>query len=183
MENSMEELLGQILKEPKAVIALCAVIISLVSLILSIITAFQNRKNNRLSVRLIAYILPNDYEDNISVILQNKGTGPLICDHIEFVRNSKERKPFLIDFMPILEDGYYWKTFSKASKIVLRPSEEKILLCFEGDTSDPGFIKQRNLIREALKEIEIKAEYTSIFKEWIPFKLTYKLTWFGRVKG
>ncbi len=84
--------------------------------------------------------------------------------------------------MPSLEDGYYWETFSKASKIVLRPSEEKTLLEFKGDISDSKFIKQRDEIRESLSKVELKMRYTSIFNENKPFKLDYKLTWFGRKK-
>ncbi|GAA4839580.1 hypothetical protein [Algivirga pacifica] len=178
----MKEIFNKILEEPKAIIALCAVIISLISLVLSIVTAYQNRKNSRLGVRPLAYIYPPDYEDRIAVIIQNKGTGPLITKELKFTRDNNEKKSYLIDFMPDLEDGYYWETFSKASKIILRPSEEKTLLEFKGDINDPKFIKQRDEIREALSKVQLKMKYTSIFNEKKPFKLDYKLTWFGRNK-
>ena len=178
----MNKILEEILEKPETTIALYAFGISLIALILSIITAFQNRRNNRLGVRPLAYILPPDYEDRIAVIIQNKGTGPLISKEIKFVGENKVKKNHLIDFMPNLSEGYYWSTFSKASKIILRPSEETILLEFKGDVSDPNFKKQRDEIRAALSEIEIKMKYTSIFNEFSPFKLNYKLTWFGRKK-
>lgn len=178
----MNELLEKILNTPETIIALCAIAISLISLILSIITTSQNRKNNRLGLRPLAYILPPDYEDRIAVIIQNKGTGPLITKKIMFLGENNVEKKYLIDFMPNLQEGYHWKTFTKASKFILRPSEEIILLEFKGDISDSNFIKQRNEIRKELNKTEIQIEYTSVFNESKPFKLKYKLTWFGRKK-
>lgn len=178
----MEEQLQKILDDPKATLALCAVFISFISLLLSILTSFQNRKNNRLGVRPFAYIHPPDYEDRIAVIIQNKGTGPLITREIKFKDEKGNTKNCLIDFMPGLEKDYYWSDYTKASKIVLRPSEEKILVEFKGSVNDSNFIIQRDKIRKALSSIVIEIKYTSIFQERIPFKLKYKLTWFGRIK-
>lgn len=175
----MLDLLEGILNKPDSTIAFAAVIISMISLLLSIISAGQNRRNNRLSVRPICYILPPDYDNRIAVIIQNKGTGPLITKKIEFKKGETESKSYLIDYMPSLENGYYWSTFSKASKIVLRPSEEKILLEFKGDPAEEDFIRQRDRIREELSKIQINISYTSIFNEWCPFKLNYNLTWFA----
>ena len=178
----MIELLKKILEKPDTTISLCAIIISIISLVLAIISALQNRKNNRLGVRPLAYILPPDYEDRIAVIIQNKGTGPLISKKIKFIGENNTEKNYLIDYMPPLQKEYYWSTFTKSSKIVLRPSEEKVLLEFKGDINDPKFIEQRNEIRKALSKIEIKIEYVSIFEEFCHFKLNYRLTWFAREK-
>lgn len=178
----MEELLQNILEKPESILALCALGISMISLILSILTSFQNRKNNRLNVKPIAYVLPPDYENRIAVIIQNKGTGPLISREIKFIGENNVEKNYLLDFMPALKYGHKWTTFSKTSKIILRPSEEKVLLEFRGDDSDPNFIENRDQIREALSKIEIKMKYTSVFDEICSFKLNYKLSWFGREK-
>tara|TARA_Y100000815_G_C13321810_1_gene492583 strand:+ start:1368 stop:1904 length:537 start_codon:yes stop_codon:yes gene_type:complete len=178
----MGKLLQEILDDPKATIALCAVIISFISLLLSIITSIFNRKNNRLGVRPLAYIYPPDFENRIAVILQNKGTGPLITKKIRFANENGVSKKYLLDLLPILGQGYYWSDYSKASKIVLRPSEEKVLLEFKGDHLNSGFIRNRDLIRKELSKIEIEIHYTSIFNECRPFKLKYKLSWFGRKK-
>lgn len=178
----MNELLIKILAEPQATLALCALIISLISLLLAVYSSFQNRKNNRLGVRPLACVLPKDYENKIAVIIQNKGTGPLITKRIKFVGDNNRTENYLIDFMPSLEKGYFWSTFSKASSIVLRPSEEKILLEFDGDITDPKFIEQRNAIRHELSKIEINIKYKSIYNEWRPFKLCNKLKWYNREK-
>ena len=51
-------------------------IVSICALVVAYITYTSSKKHNYLSVKPIAYILPQDYEDKICVILQNKGTGP-----------------------------------------------------------------------------------------------------------
>jgi hypothetical protein len=178
----MKEILLKILEKPEYILALCALIISIISLGLAFYSSYQNRLHNRLGVRPYAYILPKDYEDNIAVIIQNKGTGPLITKTISFCKNGVDNKKYLIDFMPSLYDGYYWSTFSKAQKIILRPSEEKVLIEFSGKLTDNDFKKQRDLIRKALSEIEMNIEYTSIYNEKKPFKLNYKLDWYKREK-
>lgn len=178
----MDELLQKILDKPESTLALCALGVSVISLVLAVLTSFQNRKNNRLNVKPMAYVLPPDYEGRIAVIIQNKGTGPLISREIKFIGENNVEKKYLLDFMPKLKYGYSWSTFSKASKIILRPSEEKVLLEFKGDDSDPNFIENRDQIREALSKIEIKMKYTSVFNETCSFKLNYKLSWFGRKK-
>ena len=106
----------------------------------------------------------------------------MITKEIKFLGENNIEKKYLIDFMPDLQDEYYWSTFTKASKFVIRPSEEMVLLEFKGDINDSNFIKQRNEIRVELSKIQIQMKYTSIFNEFIPFKLKYRLTWFGRVK-
>lgn len=178
----MKEILLKFLEEPQPIIALCALIISIVSLFLAFRTSYQNRMHDRLSVRPLAYVLPKDYEHNIAVIIQNKGTGPLITKQMSFNDKKGEIKKYLIDFMPNLMEGYYWTTFSKVQKIVLRPSEEKILLEFSGEISDKNFVRQRDKIRKALSDIEINMTYTSIYNEKRPFKLNYKLSWYKRKK-
>jgi len=129
----------------------------------------------------LAYVLPMDYEDHIAVIIQNKGTGPLISSKISF-HNGKQERDYLVDFMPALNEGFYWTTFSKTKRIVLRPGEDKALLEFKGDIQNQDYIKQRDIIRKELSKIEIKLNYTSVFNERNPFKLNFKLSWYSRLK-
>lgn len=67
----MNETLEIILEKSRTIISFSVTLISMIALVLFVITAFQNRKNNRLGVRPLAYILPSDYEDRIVVIIQN----------------------------------------------------------------------------------------------------------------
>ena len=178
----MKELLLKILNDPRSVVALCAVIISIISLFLAIYSAFQTRKNNRLSKLPIGYILPYDGEEEIHVTLQNNGTGPLITTSINFLNSSGEAKKSLVEWMPELGSNYQWTTFSEAKKIVLKPSDTKILLKLNGDKADPEFAKIRDEIRLALKDITVDIKYKSVFNERKNKHLLFKLKWFSRKK-
>lgn len=90
--------------------------LSLLSLFVAIFSAYQTRKNNRLSKLPIGYILPRDYEEEISVTLQNNGTGPLITNSIQFIDENDNVKNALIEFMPSLKEPFVWETFRKQEK-------------------------------------------------------------------
>jgi hypothetical protein len=158
-------------------------IISILGVVIALITFYSSRKHNRLSVKPIAYILPQDYEDKICVILQNKGTGPLISTFINFkdVKINKNEKS-LINHMPSLKNDCKWRNFSKAQKFVLSPNESKILLELDGNIGDKDFIENRDLIRKKLADIEVNIKYTSIYNEYFKQDLKYKLDWYARSK-
>lgn len=158
-------------------------LISLLGLVIALITFFSSRKHNRLSVKPIAYILPQDYEDKICVILQNKGTGPLISTNIDF-KNEKTNKSekSLINHMPSLKNNYHWRNFSKAQKFILSPNESKILLELDGKLDDKDFIENRDLIRKELANIIVNIKYTSVYNEFWKQDLKYKLDWYARSK-
>lgn len=156
------------------------IIVSISALFIAVFTFYQSKKHNYLSVKPIANILPQDYEDKICVILQNKGVGPLITKSIKFKNKyTNIEKSYLIDFMPDLTENYSWSNFSKASKYILTPNEDKILLEFTSPNIDNGFEKNRTVIRQALKDIKIIIEYTGIYNEKVE-TLEYELKWYNR---
>jgi len=175
IENNLDKI--DFFKDP------ITLIISIVGLVIALITYFSSRKHNRLSVKPIAYILPQDYEDKICVVLQNKGTGPLISTSINFknIKTNKNEKS-LINHMSSLKNDYTWSDFSKAQKFVLSPDENKILLELKGNPEDKKFIENRDLIRKQLADIEINIRYTSVYNEFCKEKLKYKLDWYARNK-
>lgn len=155
------------------------IIISIFSLFISFLLFFQTKRHNYLSVKPIAYILPKDYEDYICVVLQNKGTGPLITKSIKFINKiTNEEKPFLIDFMPQLLGGHHWSNFSKATEYTLIPNEDKILIEYNPTNDKIGKTNKEN-IRKALKSIEIIIEYQGIYGENTEI-IKKSLNWYGR---
>jgi hypothetical protein len=155
-------------------------IVSLCALVVAYITYTSSKKHNYLAVKPIAYILPQDYEDKICVILQNKGTGPLITKSIKFVNEeTKEEKKYLIDFMPILKANRKWTNFSKAQKYILTPNEDKILLEYSFMEDDKSYEENKLEIRKALKDIRIIITYSGVYDEKID-TLNFKLKWYGR---
>jgi hypothetical protein len=155
-------------------------IVSICALVVAYITFTSSKKHNYLSVKPIAYILPQDYEDKICVILQNKGTGPLITKSIKFVNDeTKVEKKYLIDFMPNLKDNRKWSNFSKAEKYILTPNEDKILLEYSLTENDTSYEENKLEIRKALKDIKIIITYSGVYNEEID-TLNFKLKWYGR---
>lgn len=106
--ESISKFLGE---NMEAIVAICALFVAWV-------TYRSSQKHNYLSVKPIGYILPKDYTNHICVVLQNKGTGPLITKSIKF-RNeiTGEEKDYLIDFMPTLMDEEVWSNFSKSKNV------------------------------------------------------------------
>ncbi|MGV7108010.1 hypothetical protein ACUSJC_15860 [Flavobacterium sp. U410] len=155
-------------------------ILSICALIVAYITYSSSRKHNYLSVKPIAYILPKDYEDHVCVILQNKGTGPLITKSIKFINDeTKEEKKYLIDFVPALKHGEKYSNFSKANKYILTPNEDKILLEYTFRKDSKSFEENKRIIRKVLKDIRIVITYTGVYNE-TKDTLDFKLKWYGR---
>lgn len=164
-------------EKPEITIAFFALITSILGIFISIWTIRSSQKHNKLSVKPIAYILPQNYEDKICVNIQNKGTGPLIVDKIEFIDlRTNTKKNALIDLMPELEN-YCWSNYSSAHKFVLSPNESKILLDLTGELDDDIYIYNRNIIRKALSYIQIRLEYTGIYGDKNVI-LNYNLDWY-----
>lgn len=157
----------------EAIIAICACIVAY-------ITYSSSKKHNYLSVKPIAYILPQDYENKICVIFQNKGTGPLITKSVKFINDkTKVEKKYLIDFMPVLVKEQKWNNFSKSQKYILTPNEDKVLLEFSKTKKSKSFKKNKLLIRNALKDIRVVITYSGVYDENVE-TLDFKLKWYGR---
>ena len=156
------------------------IIVSISALFIACLTYYQSRIHNYLSVKPIANILPQDYENKICVILQNKGVGPLITKSIKFVNTqTKEEKKILVDFMPELTGNSSWTNFSKASKYILTPNEDKILLELSTNEIDDNFEINKTSIRKALKDLVVYIEYEGVYGNQTE-KLEYPLKWYKR---
>lgn len=177
----LEQLLYKITTDPEAIIAFGALVISIVSIILSLVTINQTKKHNRLSVKPLCHIHPPDYENRIAVIIQNHGVGPLITKSTKFYDESNEIRTYLIDLMPPLPVGYHWTHFTKSDSFVVPANDEKILIELSGDHTDSDFQKLRDLVRKRLSSITLEYEFTDIYGQTFPGK-KYKLSWFGRNK-
>ncbi|MFN1215927.1 hypothetical protein ACKW6Q_02965 [Chryseobacterium kwangjuense] len=166
-----------LIDNPEIAIAFLALIVSIIGVFISIWTIRSSQKHNKLSVKPIAYILPQNYEDKICVNIQNKGTGPLIVKKIEFIDlKTKVKTKSLVESMPNLQN-YHWSNFSSAKEFVLSPNETKIMLELTGEIDDEIYIFNRELIREKLSTIEIYLEYTGIYGDKnIIFR--YLLDWY-----
>ncbi|MBL1220551.1 hypothetical protein JET18_06855 [Chryseobacterium sp. L7] len=171
--------LSFLIDKPEISIAFLALIVSIIGVFISIWTIRSSQKHNKLSVKPIAYILPQNYEDKICINIQNKGTGPLIVKNIEFIDlKTKIKTKSLVELMPNLQN-YHWSNFSSAKEFVLSPNETKIMLELSGEIDDNIYILNRELIREKLSNIEIYLEYTGIYEDE-NINIKYLLDWYRR---
>ena len=162
-----------------AITALCAIIISFMSIILTLISLFLQRKHNRKSVKPIGNIAISDYENLISVEIFNRGSGPLIikeftAEYRNIIKNN------LISLMPFLPENVSWSTFfDELNEFSILPGESINLLEFKPDLENIAEVNFRNEVRKVLSEIKVTLKYSDIYDCLMPIKVK-KLSWFGR---
>jgi hypothetical protein len=163
----------------KAIIALSALFVSIVSVIFTFYALKIQRKHNRLSVKPIGDLFLGDYLDSKSVELYNNGVGPLLCKKI--ITKDKEGliKDHIIDFLPDLEVKGHGKIYTKKGNFIIVAGEKVSLFSFEGDHNDNKFATVRDLIRSELSKLTLTIHYEDIYgKKMLP--LIESLAWFGR---
>ena len=164
-----------------AITALCAVIISFVSISLTAVTIWLQRRHNFKSVMPIADINLQDYESFISVEVKNTGIGPLIINEvIVFNSDNGEKKNNVIDWLPDLPLDYTWDTFiSHLHGRVIAPNQKIVLAKLSGDLEDHTYIYSRNLVRNTLSKLILIIKYSDIYgRKMNP--IIRPMDWFGR---
>jgi hypothetical protein len=162
-----------------ALAAVSALVVSLLSIILTVWTLRQQRRHNFLSLTPIASILFDDYEDKIAVTVKNTGIGPLIVDTFR-ATDGKEEKDDLISWMPVLPGDMCWSTFNgNMDGFCIVAGEEKVVLRLQGNANDKTFQDARNNIRRALSTLSVTVTYKDIYNRKMKPK-TRTLSWFGR---
>lgn len=180
------EYLLQFLKDHKdeigGVAAICAVLISFLSIVFTVRALRLQRQHNYKSLTPIMYISLGDYENDIFVKLENHGVGPLIIENLK-VKSGGQIKDTIIDFMPKLPAGMFWSTFSRHFENRSLPQNQTItLLHLEGEESDINnsiFVTACDEIRKSLSQISLEVKYKDIYDRAMPI-YERKLDWFGR---
>jgi len=177
------ELINKIMTTPENLIAVLALVTSIVSILYTAKSLKIQREHNFKSVKPIAHIDLGDYETDIYIKITNNGIGPLIIKNVQ-ITNGTISSENLIDILPEnIRLNTLWNTFS--AKIItqsIRVDNHLFLLQkkFPNDNSiSPEQESLRTELREALKHIIIKIEYTDIY-EVNKYITTKDLAWFGR---
>ncbi len=178
----MDPLLEVIKNHPEQVnafVALCALVISFVSILLTLATLRIQRIHNFKSVTPIADFPIGDYENQLTVKLKNSGVGPLIVE--QFIASAgKEQKDDIISWMPNPPAGIYWDTFyQNFDGATVTPNESLSILSLTGDQSDVKFANFRDQVRRALGKLEVQVVYKDIYGHRMP-KKARDLKWFAR---
>lgn len=139
--------------------SICAVFLSVVSIIITIVFSRLQVIHNKKSVRPISAIQLMDYEDDIGAKVKNVGTGPLIITRLYFREldiNTKEYS-VLLDIMPKI--AQYWATYVECVDGWTIPIGGEIVLIELHPEND--YIK--DLVRKSLTKITAYIEYTDIY--------------------
>ena len=154
-----------------SVISICAVMISVLSLIASIVFSRLQMKHNINSVRPISSIRANDYEDNIAVKIANVGTGPLMIKSLKF-KDALQESASLISMMPKIDQP--WDDFTEnANGWTLSVGGSLTLIELNPENNET-----KAVIRNRLSQITVLLDYEDIYGTKFNDRRT--LDFFGR---
>ena len=174
--------------DSETIIAICALIVSVVSIIISVRTLKIQRTHNEKSVKPLGQIILNDYENQITVDIRNVGIGPMILKELSVTNLKGETKDNLIDFIDLeMPDGLTWNDYVKQVKDRVIAVGEGIVLIgidfesIESPTKDSmnQLDRFRDGLRRTLGDIVVKIRYTGIYENEIQ-TTERKLDWFKR---
>lgn len=179
--------MGEILKKlsinPEIVIAFCALLTSVISIILTILTLRLQKQHYMKSIKPIGRITAGDYEDDIYISIINNGVGPLIVKELK-VSNSQLTASSLIDIIPTsINESVVWTDF--ASNFVNRAIEPSGRIYLVRLTFDEVEKKQDNIkiikkeLRQFLRHLTLELIYTDIYEKKL-YRISRSLEWFGR---
>ena len=157
------------------IVAISAVVISIISLVVARNALHAQREHNILSVKPIAHFSRGDYEDCIFVKIKNYGLGPLLVDSFDVKKDQNNYKT-IVDSLEGLASEITWDTFTDSiDGRVLAPNQEFVLLKV---TFDKDRVDVINNIRKSLAKTTLSIKYNNIYDKTLPVK-TEELKWFG----
>lgn len=162
------------------IVAICALVVSAISLATSIYFSWCARDHNRRSVKPIPFVAQPDFEDEIAVVIQNNGSGSLILQKAQAKSSAQHRSTHLIDLIPTPPPGMFFKNFNRVEQVrAVRPSDKVDLIDVSIDVDDPKAVAYRNQLRRALGDMTVELTYTDIYGTHFPV-YSIKLAWFQR---
>ena len=159
------------------VIAVCAIIVSIVATSFSIWIAFIHRRHMQLSVRPIASFPLADYEEHIGVYLANKGLGPMRIISFKVEGDGGKVTDDLISIMP---PNIQWTNFHESVDDATVENGTKLdLLELKDRPSITDYATKRDRVRKILSTLTIRVQYEDLYGKLMKEHVK-KLTFFGR---
>jgi hypothetical protein len=167
----------------ETITSICALAVSIVSVVFTWLSLKYQREHNYKSVKPIGIIDIMDYESNLSVKITNCGVGPLIIKRVNVV-NGTINCTNLVDLMPesMFAGRLVWTSFARDLEKHVIPNGQSIdLILWKPDKDWTPEINNddRQKIRKALKDACVTLDYLDIY-ELNSYSVTLKLEWFGR---
>lgn len=169
--------------QTSTILALSALIVSIVSLGLSAYFTWLERDHNRRSLRPLPFILQPDFEDKVAVVIRNNGTGPLILKKAHATSSADRRSGHLIDLVPTPPKGMVFRNFNRIDQTrAVRPGDEVDLLDLRINVNDPVAARYRDELRRVLGNVTLELTYTDVYCTRFPV-YSRTLDWFLRHSG
>jgi len=164
-----------ILQNPELIIALCALITSVVSIIVAVFTLRLRKKHYLKSVKPIGDIVCGDYENDIYIAICNNGIGPLLIKRL-IVSSSECFDENIVAIIPEnIKQALtpHWTDFFYGVKNRAILPKERIYLFRLSFNEKSEIIKHQTHIadfRKFLAGLTIELTYTDIYE-----KQTYRI--------
>ena len=130
--------------------------ISIISLAFSAISLITSQRLQRKSRRIGCDIVDRYHEDNLAIVIVNRGTNPIIIESFFARNNEKQSSKNLIEMMPKV--GQNWKGFSlKVVGRVIPVNGEIVLFAI-----DPIEDQIRKTLLNTMNNMEIEVTYRDI---------------------
>lgn len=84
----------------EAIVAICALIVSISTVVISWRALKIQRTHNQTSLKPIIFIEPYDYENCILIKIRNEGLGSAIVKSIRVINGKNEEKTSIFNWLP-----------------------------------------------------------------------------------
>ncbi len=163
-------MLKEIVSKPEIIVAACALLVSVISIIIGALALRNQRVHNEKSVRPICSITYRNYISEIVITICNDGVGPMLIDALELLKNDKVYRKVKDLVGPTFPGGgeytYKWVDFKQQRTIPIGGSIE--IFRFQKKEGQTDFQSVRDLVREALTEVTVSVKYTDIYSNGFP---------------
>jgi hypothetical protein len=150
------------------IIALCALLVSVASILIGYFSLKLQHKHNRLSVRPIGKIHFVTTNDSIKIEIRNDGVGPMLCSNLSVYDNKFNIKNNnLRDAISILQEKKDWLKVSTSPQFTIGAGEQKSLLEISTNHMSSEFQDYHAQILTALRKITLELEYSDIYGQYI----------------
>ena len=165
----------------ETIIAVCALFVSILAVVVSLLALKIQRTHNQKSLKPIIFIEPYDYENCIQIKIRNEGLGPAIVKNIRVKNNNLEEKSSIFSWLPsnLPENMNYKEYWTRSKNFVLRPGSLDHMLEIPVNTDDPVQRAEREKARKILKDLTVYVEYGDVYENPMPI-YSRNLSLFGR---
>jgi hypothetical protein len=161
-----------IIEHWEGIVAILALLTSIVSTIISFYTFKLQRTHNIKSVKPILHIGQWDYEDRLFVTLKNVGSGIAVVKKMTVYNAKNENKTCIYDWLPskLPDDMNYKEYWTPYTEFVVQASEVIKLIEININTSKHIQIEAREKLRRILGQLTVEVIYEDIYDHAMPIK-------------